>query len=124
MEIAHAIPTLPQPRRRRDYSFNPYAYGVRILRARSGKAFPLTSLAPFGTLPGYIRDRFRLVIAPLNTKSAPPPHHVVLYRYPATRRSSPHKPNGWRSDGHGTHDERCKISLNLSMEDSDLQCNC
>ena len=40
MEIAHAIPTLPQPRRRRDYSLNPYAYGVRILRARSDAFAP------------------------------------------------------------------------------------
>jgi hypothetical protein len=36
MEIAkNAIPTLPQPRRLRDYPLNPSAYGVRILRARS-----------------------------------------------------------------------------------------
>ena len=34
MEIAAAIPTLPQPRRLRDYSLNPSAYGVRVLRAR------------------------------------------------------------------------------------------
>ncbi len=38
MEIAkNAIPTLPHPRRLRDYSLNPSAYGVRILRARSAR---------------------------------------------------------------------------------------
>jgi hypothetical protein len=35
MEIAAAIPTLPQPRRRRDISLKPGVYEGRILRARS-----------------------------------------------------------------------------------------
>ena len=84
---AHLVPSVPR------LTTSQLSFSVSVAIPQ-GKAFPLTSLVAFGALPGDIRDKTLLVIARLNTKSAPPPHHRVPYRYPGTRRSIHYKPNG------------------------------
>ena len=116
---AHLVPSVPR------LTTSQLSFSVSVATPQ-GNAFPLTSLVPFGTLRGDIGDKTLLVIARLITKfdlcqteSVPGVHQDS-----APAREHPDVSNGWHSDGHGTHGERGNISSNLSVADSDLQCNC